>query len=337
MADKIGLTPERAAIIERARDEWLTVGLSTEPADFNVAEKAMAGLYKSVGRKRPYFVRLDSPLAAEIYLNLLAQIWPKIKDQLRDQLRGQLRDQLWGQLWDQLRDQLRDQQMGFHGTWAWGSWDAYFWGWADTGRQVGATYPLILDKQLDAWCAVARSCGWVYPFADFCILTNRPEILRRNAEARLHCESGPAICYRDGYSLWAINGVRLPQMVVERPDEISVEAIDKEENAEVRRVMIERYAPGRGVTGAAAYIVDSGAAVIDRDETALADPIVLYRKEVEDDEPIVMLAMKNSTPEPDGRVKDYFLRVPPGMTRALDAMAWTFNLAPGQYRPKVET
>jgi hypothetical protein len=50
-----------------------------------------------------------------------------------------------------------------------------------------------------------------------------------------------------------------------------------------------------------------------------------------------MLSMLNSTPEPDGTIKRYTLRVPPDMTKALDAMAWTWGLKPEEYRPLVET
>ena len=51
----------------------------------------------------------------------------------------------------------------------------------------------------------------------------------------------------------------------------------------------------------------------------------LYRADVPDDEPLVMVRVLNSTPEPDGTYKPYWLRVPPGMTRASDAVAWTFG------------
>ena len=44
-------------------------------------------------------------------------------------------------------------------------------------------------------------------------------------------------------------------------------------------------------------------------------------------EPVVMVEVLNSTPEPDGSFKDYWLRVPPTMETARQAVAWTFGLA----------
>jgi hypothetical protein len=55
------------------------------------------------------------------------------------------------------------------------------------------------------------------------------------------------------------------------------------------------------------------------------------------EEPVVMVEVKNSTPEPDGTRKTYFLRVPPNLRTAREAVAWTFGLAGSEYRPDRET
>jgi hypothetical protein len=55
------------------------------------------------------------------------------------------------------------------------------------------------------------------------------------------------------------------------------------------------------------------------------------------DEPIMMVEVLNSTPEPDGSRKTYFLRVPPTMTTAREAVAWTFGLGTVEYRPAMES
>jgi len=50
-----------------------------------------------------------------------------------------------------------------------------------------------------------------------------------------------------------------------------------------------------------------------------------------------MVEVRNSTPEPDGMVKNYWLRVPPNMTTAREAVAWTFCLSEREYDPLKET
>jgi hypothetical protein len=41
--------------------------------------------------------------------------------------------------------------------------------------------------------------------------------------------------------------------------------------------------------------------------------------------------------EPDGSLKRYFLRVPPGTRTARRAVAWSFGLTKNAYEPAVES
>ena len=45
----------------------------------------------------------------------------------------------------------------------------------------------------------------------------------------------------------------------------------------------------------------------------------------------------HSTPEPDGSVKKYMLRVDPKCRTAREAVAWTFDMEAGEYAPAIET
>ena len=89
--------------------------------------------------------------------------------------------------------------------------------------------------------------------------------------------------------------------------------------------MLERY-------GEARYIEDSNVEVIHEDEHG-----TLYRHSFSSDEPLVMVRVTNSTPEPDGSHKHYWLRVPPTMQTAHQAVAWTFEMTPEQYQPMFES
>ena len=82
---------------------------------------------------------------------------------------------------------------------------------------------------------------------------------------------------------------------------------------------MERY-------GLPRFLTDSGAKLLHEDETGK-----LYRTEVPNDEPLVMVQVLNSTPEPDGQRKTYSLRVPPDMTKAREAVAWTFGMNADKY------
>jgi hypothetical protein len=164
----------------------------------------------------------------------------------------------------------------------------------------------------------------------------------------LHSDSGPAVEFRDGWKIHAVHGVRVPEYVVERPDEITIEKIESEGNAEVRRVMIQRFSQER-------YMLESGAKVVHE----LPDNYILQglrtarllRKERPDDSPLIMIDCLNSTPEPDGTTKRYLLRIQPeayGGEAARNchaAMASTWRNHDGslyfqdwrQYQPMIET
>jgi len=173
----------------------------------------------------------------------------------------------------------------------------------------------------EAFEAGAFSLLWT---ATEVVVSTLPSAVRVDDRRRLHCADGPAFAWLDIRDYY-VRGVYVPEYVVERPSEISVQKIDAEKNAEVRRVMIERY-------GQDHYLLDSNAQEIHRDDYG-----VLYRKEIPGDEPLVMVKVVNSTAEPDGTFKDYFLRVPPNMTSARQAVAWTFGKTEKAYAPVLQT
>jgi len=211
-----------------------------------------------------------------------------------------------------------------------------------------------IDEQL------TKSCGWVWWHENVLAISDRPAVLHRDARGRLHCETGPSIAYRDGWALHHWHGVLVPARVIEQPETLTVPQIESEQNAEVRRVMLERF-------GSARFLRESGAQLVHQDECG-----ILYRKELAGDEPLVMVRVLNPTPESDGvlteaqarkvfgdevvdanlsvmqrigfaaqfrrpKFKEYTLRVPPTVRTAREAVAWTFDFPAAAYKPEIQT
>lgn len=172
---------------------------------------------------------------------------------------------------------------------------------------------------------VARSAGWWWPYKNMCIITDRPRVLNRENRLYLHNENGAAIEYSDGFSVFAYRGIIVPEYVINLSEPISVEMIEAEPNVEVRRVLIERF-------GLENYLNTGNLIKIHQDDCG-----TLYKMNLQGDEPILVVRVINSTPEPDGTRKNYFLRVPPNMMRARQAVAWTFGLTEEEYHPLQET
>jgi hypothetical protein len=225
----------------------------------------------------------------------------------------------------------------------WAGYDSYLTAFRDV---LGLKLPS--HEAYSAWERCAKSGGFRWVHQKFCIVSDFPERLKIDDQNRPHSADGPSHRWRDGWELWYWHGVAVTEQIVMAPDTLTVAQIEAEANAEVRRVMIERY-------GIARYIHDSGASVVHELPADYAlkglRGAKLYRKEVPNDEPIIMISVDNSTAEPDGSIKRYELRVQPdaygGLASAdcLAAMASTWrhedgSLAfarPQDYVPAVET
>jgi hypothetical protein len=109
---------------------------------------------------------------------------------------------------------------------------------------------------------VAKNCCWWWAFDELAILSERAEELHLDEQGRLHKEDGKAILFPDGWGVYSWHGVRVPEIVIMRPQELTPEAIKQEGNIEVRRVMIERYGVGK-------YLKETGADVVDVDASPI--------------------------------------------------------------------
>lgn len=179
--------------------------------------------------------------------------------------------------------------------------------------------------QLDGLTEVARTAGWWWPYENVAIITERPTQLHRDEAGRLDRGDGPALAYSDGFALHAWRGLPVPGEFLDSLDTLTPEQIRNEENAELRRVMLEYYGYDR-------YLEKSGAKPVHRDETG-----ILWRITLPGDEDAVMVEVVNSTPEPDGTSRTYWLRVPPTTRTAREGVAWTFGLSAEQYDPLRQT
>jgi hypothetical protein len=192
--------------------------------------------------------------------------------------------------------------------------------------------------------------GWWWPFEHTVVFSERPIAIHFDDNKRLHHTTEPAVEYPDGWGIYAIRGMRVPDFVIKEPHKITAQHINREQNAEVRRVMIERMGWDR-------FLKEFNATKIHSDDFG-----TLYRCEMPhegrqgrllrrvlmpwgetrstwgpDEEDVYLVKVINSTPEPDGHIKEYILRVPPTIRRAKEGVAWTFGLNEGDYVPIVES
>jgi hypothetical protein len=141
------------------------------------------------------------------------------------------------------------------------------------------------------------------------------------AERRLHRAAGPAVVWPSGARSFFWQGVEVSDWFIERPEMLTLERIADEWNIEARRHMIERF-------GFARFVREADATLIGEDHCGRLWSARIGRRFID---PIVVVEVENGTREPDGTRRRYFLRVPPTMRSAREAVAWTYGLTPEQY------
>ncbi|WP_207485664.1 DUF6745 domain-containing protein [Arenibaculum pallidiluteum] len=166
----------------------------------------------------------------------------------------------------------------------------------------------------------------LFAFDEIAIILAPPVEAHIDARGRFHNTQGPALRWADGSELFAFEG-RTPAdpRICLEPDRLSPARIQMEPDVDLRRLLLERYGPARLMRNGRGRMVAA-------DGTG-----ELWRLDAFDGEPLVMVKVRNSTQEPDGTYRDYWLRVPPTVTSPRAAVAWTFGLPAADYQPRAET
>jgi hypothetical protein len=328
---------------------WRACAAAAVPADRAVAEEGVRRAYRLAGLREPErVVWAGSPREAVTLIRSMSDHGPSVREAVRTVPwaleRRRTHEELgaagwsahWaatgGRLWESTQALVERIRRGVLDELA-----------GDDARAATEVRLILLDAVLgqhDApWLAafptdrgplrglaeVCRSAGWWWPFREVAVVCERPAALHRDEAGRLDRGDGPALAYPDGFALHAWRGMPVPAAFLAELPSLTPDRIRAEENAELRRVMLEYYGYER-------YLTDSGARPVHRDETG-----TLWRIDLDGDEPVVMVEVLNSTPEPDGTRRTYWLRVPPSTRTARAGVAWTFGLHADAYAPLRET
>lgn len=250
---------------------------------------------------------LEKELADQLEEELESQVSPKLADQLWDRYDNDV-DCEW-QVKEGLNEDFDDllTEAGY-GCFA-GAWGCGLSVFESCERIMGIGYEPARKTLMELWLKESRSCHFWFPYKGLVLASERPRVMSIDEGGELHNGQGPALEYRDGYALYAWHGLRVQSRLITDPSSITVSEIERENNTELRRVMIGRY-------GWARFMIDCSVQVIDR--AADDHPIVglrgavLLRKELDkQSEPLVYLQMINSSPEPGGSRKRYLQRIDP--------------------------
>lgn len=342
------LTPEQAAAMPGWAEKWISIGLSTEPADREAFAVGAEDCYKAaklvypgvcVWASGPTIAPMAGPIAHHLLVNggdvdqvcdmmidapepLPKPVQEEIREIVRKIVnavdRGHPVKKLQFErpvpdepiLREGVRKTIREKRWSWIGGQFWvGGW----WGgpaFISFFQDIcGLTRSKAIDSAARAYQLTASSAGYWWPHTHFVIASERPSVLTRDGQGRLHNATGPCVKWDRAdnhpesiFEMYRYHGVMVPEWIIKNPELITTKMIGEEENTEVKRVMIEIF-------GFERYLREASARLID--EATEGHPIAGLRgaKLWQLAEGVIAIEMKNSTTEPDGTRKTYIIPV----------------------------
>jgi hypothetical protein len=281
---KIGLSiseTNKQRAEQAIRDAYVMAGLDAPKIIFwaqsPIGLLMTAKLIKETASSKIEIDQVRRQVKNQVWNQVGDQVWRQVKNQVWNQVRDQVRDQVWdqvgrqvvdqvrSQVWNQVRDQVGDQvvnqvgrQVGdqvrsqVRGTslrkewsevYGWGQWDS---GWLSFYDFFSKECGLDFCEELRPIMTLSEETGLYLLYKDIAILSEKPVELHRNLDNRLHNPSGPAIKWKDGYEIYALNGIRMSKELAEMNGEkLTKEIILSEPNADIRRELVRKVSNER--------------------------------------------------------------------------------------------
>ena len=347
------LTPEQEAFIPVLRKKYEDMFYNNQGINKEVCEDGIEFIYSTyLNRPKPVIMYMDSPLGVQLLVSVLKHGGFKKKNlsaDLRTNIRANLRANLSANLSANIRDNLR--------TNLWANLRANLW--ANLGDNLGANLGdnLRANYERPSYWANIGDYGWVafydfiqqtnysndYDFKSFdqykkllesgiyelvvmdglCVVCSMPKV-KQDSNKRLHCETGPAATWRDGFSMWYYHGMAVPRHWIENRGSITAEEIKKESNAEKRRAL-------RDLMGTEKYYdALGGVNELDRDTDDQGNEMILYESKEEDS--VVNKKIQYLEVLCPSTMRKYVLYPTKQCSNVWDAKASTFNGEKIKYR-----
>jgi hypothetical protein len=342
------LTPAQQAEAKRFAEAYLQAQLSTEPVDEPAAEGLLRHVYQIAGLAPPTRIHwLDGPLEW-VAVKPPGILWDSLGDQALDSMgehwwasvgasleasvlacmQASVRVSVWEHVWEHVWERMEDSVVGSVEESVWERMEASVYAsvraYREADRLALAHFfdVYLAPNDLHALACFNQLVSGYWLRKEAAVLVRRPIVLCLDAEGRLHSETGQCVEYPDGWGFYAWHGVRVPERVILAPERLSRQDWSKAQNAEVRRVMQERMGQR--------FVPELAGVVLDRSPRG-----TLYEVRLPEDDPEgvarYVQVQDASTP------RSYFLRVPPTIQTAAEALAWSFGLSVQEFGPAHET
>ena len=273
-------------------------------------DHARAAVSKSVDMA--LWERAGANLAAPIRQRVAAGIWAHLGRGIWGSVQGSVADNAWAGFRGSVRDAVRQSVPGQHDAGWLGFYDFF-------ARAKGLS---VETRVLRSQSQIAASAGWWLPHERLCWVSERPRSISQDEDGMLHHPSGPAIAFRDGWLLHAWRGTLVPRVWIDRPQTLTPKTALTHPNVEQRRAACE-------ILGWDAVLGSLNVRTVQADD----DPGIGVLVDVD----IPEIGRERFLRVTCGTGRRFALPVPPHVTTALEANAWTYGLDAETYKPEVRT
>ena len=154
---------------------------------------------------------------------------------------------------------------------------------------------------------------------EIAFVSRRPNVVHRDEQHRLHCLSGPAVSFDEGFCVYAYHGTSLPEKYIMNPDKLSKKEIEAERNSEALRALAEILGWEKFLNKLAVKVLDTW----EDKETGLTYELLDLKSRKNLDQAPKFLKMKSPILN-DGTQPSYIEPVDPGLKSARAARKWQF-------------
>ncbi|MFX0022136.1 MAG: DUF6745 domain-containing protein [Candidatus Hermodarchaeota archaeon] len=230
------LTKEQEQQLIEFKQHCLDIGLSTEPIPRNKDFPEIDYIYKNfLNLDPPIKWYVDSPLMLNMLINTFFSSDLEIREKIRKNFSKNFEKIFTEDLIEKLKTNFKTENI------YWGNTDIYWIGFYLFPLMfLDIKYSSFEEESLKACYNIVQKTGFVFYFEKICFIIDRPIEIHKKGNL-LHKDGGAAVKYKDGYSIWCLNGINVSREIAETPaDKLDCKLLLTEKNVEVRREIIRK-------------------------------------------------------------------------------------------------
>jgi hypothetical protein len=111
-------------------------------------------------------------------------------------------------------------------------------GWFEFAKLIGCRFD---EDKYSLFTGYSREVQFIIPYTGIAFISEKPTSIIWK-DRRLHNDAGPAVLFDDKYSLYCLNGVRVPEKLIITPvEQLQPDEWINHDNAEVRAQFVRKF------------------------------------------------------------------------------------------------